>query len=578
MTVRRLAAALAVALALAGFVSLPHAMTRAMAAPFAPHPEVVDAPHRVFMMTDSVGLGIRGVLQATLPEYQVVIDGFPALMVDQLEDRMLKPRVASNSADLGDTVIVAGGYNYPYWDPAGFDRDIDSMIATLRAGGVKNIIWVTLREVRREYVSTSAWNQIQKYSFYFPRVNQHLRDALDRHPDLVLADWAAIGDQPGLTYDAIHLNPTGAQLYSDMLAAIVRSSAKLREAGSTTPVTVAGLNAVPGDAKAVAVNLTVTTPRRRGFLTAWACGSPRPATSNLNFAAEQTVAVSAIVTVGAGGQICVFNSATTQVIVDVQGYYSATSSYQTVAPIRLVDTRTPNPASLRPANEALVVPVVGSGGLPGDARAVAVNVTVVDNTLPGYALVYPCDTPQTVPIALVNFIPGTATPNFGIVKPSADGTICVRSSTPANIIVDAFGYFPVDSNVVVTAPTRLADTRSGVTTVAPLTDVTVAVVGATGPIGSPGGAAAAVVTVTAASPEGVGWVVAYPCGTSPATSTLNVVTGRATTNTAIVAPGVGGAICVKANVATHILVDISAWIIDGYLGLTPWRALDTRLG
>ncbi|HRD99915.1 MAG TPA: hypothetical protein PLV68_01380, partial [Ilumatobacteraceae bacterium] len=86
-------------------------------------PEVVDPSRRVFMLTDSVGLGVRGVLQRALPEYQVTIDGFPALMVDQLDDRMAKPRVARNSTDIGDIAIIAAGYNYPYWDPARFDRD-----------------------------------------------------------------------------------------------------------------------------------------------------------------------------------------------------------------------------------------------------------------------------------------------------------------------------------------------------------------------------------------------------------------------------------------------------------------------
>ena len=89
-------------------------------------------------------------------------------------------------------------------------------------------------------------------------------------------------------------------------------------------------------------------------------------------------------------------------------------------------------------------------------------------------------------------------------------------------------------------------------------------------------AAAVIVTVTAASPQGVGFVVAAPCGAPTGSSTLNVVPERATSNTTIVAPGPGGAICVHANVATHLLVDVWGWIIDGFAGLTPWRAFDSR--
>jgi F0F1-type ATP synthase assembly protein I len=72
-------------------------------------------------------------------------------------------------------------------------------------------------------------------------------------------------------------------------------------------------------------------------------------------------------------------------------------------------------------------------------------------------------------------------------------------------------------------------------------------------------------------------VAAAPCGVAAGTSTLNVVPDRGTSNTAIVGPGAGGAVCVTSNIVTHILVDVTGWIIDGYVGLAPWRALDSRL-
>jgi hypothetical protein len=56
------------------------------------------------------------------------------------------------------------------------------------AKGARHVIWVTLREVKPQYVSASAWQQIQPYYWYFPEVNAHLRAALARHPQLTLAD------------------------------------------------------------------------------------------------------------------------------------------------------------------------------------------------------------------------------------------------------------------------------------------------------------------------------------------------------------------------------------------------------
>ncbi|MCU1367903.1 MAG: hypothetical protein JWL72_1598 [Ilumatobacteraceae bacterium] len=552
-------------------VSVSASASAAAAPTAAPRPEAVPADHRVYMVSDSVGLGAAGVIQRTLPEYQVTLDGTPALFVEQLESKWVRQRMATAPDVFGDIAVVAGGYNYPYWDPARFDRSVDSIIAALEQAGAKHIIWVTLREVKEQFVTPSAWRAVQPYYWYFPTVNEHLRAALGRHADLSLADWAAAADQPGLTYDAIHLNQTGAALYSATIAAVVRNVATQLDAGSTTQVQVAGLRGVPADAKAVAVNLTVTAPAAPGFVTAYACGVDRPATSNLNFAGGQTVAVSAIVNVGADGKVCVFNSQRTQVIVDVQGYFGATSSYRTIAPTRVVDTRAAG-GPIHPAVTALVVPVVGVAGVPVDAAAVAVNVTIVDNSIAGYATAAPCDDPPAVPIALVNFIAGTATPNFAIVKPAADGTICVTTNTPASVIVDVFGYFPAGAPVTATTPTRLADTRA-TQRLAAGTDLVVPVVGVAG---APSAAAAAVLNITSASPADAGFVVAYPCGAPTDASTLNVVKDRAVSNTTIVAPGAGGAVCIHASTEMDVLVDVTGWILDGFTGLTPWRAFDSR--
>ena len=147
------------------------------------------------MVTDSVGLGAKDAVPAAFPGRTVIVDGHPALFVEMLQDRLVRPRIASNPELFANGIaVVAGGYNYPYWDPARFDRSIDQMIATLRAAGAAHILWVTLREVKPQFITASAWRQVQPYYWYFPTVNAHLRAALARHPDLSLADWAAVAD------------------------------------------------------------------------------------------------------------------------------------------------------------------------------------------------------------------------------------------------------------------------------------------------------------------------------------------------------------------------------------------------
>ena len=78
---------------------------------------------------------------------------------------------------------------------------------------------------------------------------------------------------------------------------------------------------------AVSVNFTVTgSPAAPpgAFLLAWAEGGPVPPVSVLNFQAGQTVANAAIVPVNIYGQMRVNVSHSTHVIMDINGYFSAT--------------------------------------------------------------------------------------------------------------------------------------------------------------------------------------------------------------------------------------------------------------
>jgi hypothetical protein len=67
------------------------------------------------------------------------------------------------------------------------------------------------------------------------------------------------------------------------------------------------------------LNVTVTAPTQSGFLTAFPCGQALPPTSNLNYVPGQTIAASVFVPPGPNGQVCIFVSGTTHVVVDVFG-------------------------------------------------------------------------------------------------------------------------------------------------------------------------------------------------------------------------------------------------------------------
>lgn len=97
---------------------------------------------------------------------------------------------------------------------------------------------------------------------------------------------------------------------------------------------VSGKDGVPADATAVTVNLTVTGSKSGGYILAWPDGEAQPAKgSNVNFTAGQTVANQATVPM-TDGKIDVefFGSGSTQLVVDLEGYFttptvSMTSAY-----------------------------------------------------------------------------------------------------------------------------------------------------------------------------------------------------------------------------------------------------------
>lgn len=83
---------------------------------------------------------------------------------------------------------------------------------------------------------------------------------------------------------------------------------------------VAGVNGIPANAKAVVVNVTAT-PGANGYLTVWPAGTTQPTVSTVNFTGGQDVPNLAMVGLGQGGQLSVFNElGTTDVMLDVMAY------------------------------------------------------------------------------------------------------------------------------------------------------------------------------------------------------------------------------------------------------------------
>ncbi len=233
-------------------------------------------------------------------------------------------------------------------------------------------------------------------------------------------------------------------------------------ANAIVRVLVSGVRAVPGDATAAAVNVTVTNPATAGFATVWPCDSPRPEASNINFVAGQTVANAVIAQLASSGpdtgSFCLASNTSVDLVVDVQGSFSA-STYTGISPDRFLDTRSGETDSV--PNLALGVitrlPVAGAGSIPADATSVVLNVTVTNPAAAGFATVWPCDAPRPV-ASNVNFVAGQTVPNAVIARVSSIGEVCLAANQPADLVVDVQGSFS-GSTYTGAPPVRFLDTR-----------------------------------------------------------------------------------------------------------------------
>jgi hypothetical protein len=94
-------------------------------------------------------------------------------------------------------------------------------------------------------------------------------------------------------------------------------------AGEELTLDVGGRGGVPDGAVAVAINVTVSGATGFGYITVWPCGTPRPLSSNVNYAPGVTTANLVMPGLGGGGTVCFYSLATTDLIVDVSGYFPA---------------------------------------------------------------------------------------------------------------------------------------------------------------------------------------------------------------------------------------------------------------
>jgi LPXTG-site transpeptidase (sortase) family protein len=269
------------------------------------------------------------------------------------------------------------------------------------------------------------------------------------------------------------------------------------------------------------------------------------------------------------------------------------STYQSVAPARLADTR-PTEAAYggftAVSDHVIRVQVAGRSGVPANALAVVLNVTGVNTTAPGYVTVYPAGT--VLPTASnVNFDrAGQVMANMVTVKLGVGGAVDVYMQEPMDVVIDVSGaYVPVAAATragrLVTfakGAARALDTRSRNVPVFPQGVERVDVAAA----GVPPDAIAVVVNITATE-TGLGYWTAYPLGqAAPNASNLNIDTpGQTRAGQAIVLLSGVPAFNVFSQGGGHLVVDVAGYFTgsgaavseDGlFFPVNPTRLLDSR--
>jgi len=327
---------------------------------------------------------------------------------------------------------------------------------------------------------------------------------------------------------------------------------------------------IPSTAMAYSLNVTVVPHGSLGFLTVWPAGVQQPLVSLMNSYDGRVKANAAIVPAGDAPHneaISVFASDTTDVILDINGYFepagnNSALAFYPVAPCRVVDTRNPNGPLGGPfiaGNSSRDFPVLSSNcKLPQAAQGYSMNFTAVPLGPLGFLTIWPSDQQQPY-VSTLNAYSGGAVANAAVVPAAKNGDISVFVSDDSDVVIDVNGYFaPVAQgglSLYPVTPCRVMDTRntSGIF----LGELTASVAGS--PCSLPLTAQAYVLNATVVPTGPLGFLALWPDGQSqPVVSTLNAYDGAVTSNMAIV-PTTNGLVDSYASDLTQLLLDIASY-------------------
>jgi glucose/arabinose dehydrogenase len=340
-------------------------------------------------------------------------------------------------------------------------------------------------------------------------------------------------------------------------------------AGTTRLVDVAPAGST---ARAALVNITQIRPKGSGFVSAWAPRSLRPINAVVNTPDDAVVANAAVVPLVAEGRVVVMASTTSDVVVDVLGFFHtgatsvAAGRYLPLSPVQVVDSSQPpsasNTYSLIPsgADTVVRVPIGGAFGVPAGSGSVALGVTAVNGSAAGgHIVAYPAGG-GVPPTANVNVVPGDQRSNLVVVPMGANAVDVRMRGGVTSVRVVLYGHItdgaaPSSSSglfVPVTA-TREVDSRFS----NPFARLAANAVGTDNPAVVPDTAVAVVQNVVASQSGGAGSMTTFDAAVAvpPVSNSVFTATGQTRGVLAFTAT-TGGSVSYRPTMAADVIVDV----------------------
>ena len=316
----------------------------------------------------------------------------------------------------------------------------------------------------------------------------------------------------------------------------------------------------------------------------------------MNYASGATVSNAAVVAVGDDGKIQVATTTAANLIVDVQGYYTAGATapggYVPTGGSLSGDTRSgtgltpPTPAKVA-NNGTLTFAVAGAGkAVPMGASAVMLDVMEANPaTSPGWLTAYPAGTTRPNPSPSLNWPSGNFEWSTAVSLPaSGNVSVFVGAGGLVDVIVYVEGYFTATSPAnpdgqFTPAATRVYDSRSPSNPIPSLGVRTVAVGGVNGIPVAGSGITAVALNIAVITGSGVqGHLQAYADNANATTTAIQYYQNSVVSGFEVVPLGPDGGIDLQNSSGGNInvVVDVEGWY--GGPGGGPTAPGETRGG